>query len=303
VSDEPALLAAIAEHPDEDTPRLVYADWLDDQDTVSAPCDKCAATGWRFPGLDGLPKCPDCSAPTKVMACLRKEQKRRYRCVACRRIWRPFKCLQCRGERRVDATLTRQRAEFIRVQIELSHMTPPAELRAIQIDKDPGSSIESLRRSKSLREQFEPNYSVVRVRFRGTDLPPQLLRRGDLIDLLGPTWLSPTDPFRVVLGARVDSAEVLEIDQPDWLLEVKLVADRDYYPDRARLNALRDRERALFTAHGVAWLAGQPGADEAPAIHPGCTIHCGLGRTTNVYEYVFRRGFPELVVKGDLASV
>src|SRR5215208_5695078 len=30
MSDEDALLAAIAAHPEEDTPRLVYADWLDE---------------------------------------------------------------------------------------------------------------------------------------------------------------------------------------------------------------------------------------------------------------------------------
>jgi uncharacterized protein (TIGR02996 family) len=30
MTDEPALLAAIADRPDDDTPRLVYADWLDD---------------------------------------------------------------------------------------------------------------------------------------------------------------------------------------------------------------------------------------------------------------------------------
>ncbi len=32
MSDEDALLAAIAAHPDEDTPRLAYADWLDEHD-------------------------------------------------------------------------------------------------------------------------------------------------------------------------------------------------------------------------------------------------------------------------------
>src|SRR5215831_15748339 len=32
MSDEDALLAAIAAHPDEDTPRLVFADWLDEHD-------------------------------------------------------------------------------------------------------------------------------------------------------------------------------------------------------------------------------------------------------------------------------
>lgn len=30
IGDEPALLAAINKHPDEDTPRLAYADWLDE---------------------------------------------------------------------------------------------------------------------------------------------------------------------------------------------------------------------------------------------------------------------------------
>src|SRR5262249_45745326 len=30
MSDEDALLAAIATHPEEDTPRLMYADWLDE---------------------------------------------------------------------------------------------------------------------------------------------------------------------------------------------------------------------------------------------------------------------------------
>lgn len=32
MSDEDALLAAIAAHPDEDTPRLMFADWLDEHD-------------------------------------------------------------------------------------------------------------------------------------------------------------------------------------------------------------------------------------------------------------------------------
>ncbi len=35
MSDEAALLAAIRANPDEDTPRLVYADWLDEQDGQS----------------------------------------------------------------------------------------------------------------------------------------------------------------------------------------------------------------------------------------------------------------------------
>ena len=39
MSDEAALLKAIIAHPDEDTPRLVYADWLDENkpDKVPSP--------------------------------------------------------------------------------------------------------------------------------------------------------------------------------------------------------------------------------------------------------------------------
>ena len=39
MSDEAALLKSIIAHPDEDTPRLVYADWLDENkpDAVPSP--------------------------------------------------------------------------------------------------------------------------------------------------------------------------------------------------------------------------------------------------------------------------
>ncbi|MBP3960996.1 TIGR02996 domain-containing protein [Gemmata sp. G18] len=36
MNEEDALLRAICEHPDEDMPRLAFADWLDEQGTVSA---------------------------------------------------------------------------------------------------------------------------------------------------------------------------------------------------------------------------------------------------------------------------
>lgn len=50
MTDEPALLAAVAAAPDDDTPRLVYADWLDDHDRparaefVRGQCRLAAAT-------------------------------------------------------------------------------------------------------------------------------------------------------------------------------------------------------------------------------------------------------------------
>src|SRR5947209_836949 len=41
MTEDAALLAAIAAHPDEDTPRLAYADWLDEHrpDAVPSPAD------------------------------------------------------------------------------------------------------------------------------------------------------------------------------------------------------------------------------------------------------------------------
>jgi uncharacterized protein (TIGR02996 family) len=41
VNDGDALLATIVASPDEDTPRLVYADWLDENADAMAPCPQC----------------------------------------------------------------------------------------------------------------------------------------------------------------------------------------------------------------------------------------------------------------------
>lgn len=45
-TDESALLAAIAAHPDEDTPRLMYADWLDENDQPEAPSSSGCRSRW-----------------------------------------------------------------------------------------------------------------------------------------------------------------------------------------------------------------------------------------------------------------
>lgn len=50
---ERALLAAIAAHPDEDTPRLVYADWLQENgddaraEFIRVQCELATSNGWR----------------------------------------------------------------------------------------------------------------------------------------------------------------------------------------------------------------------------------------------------------------
>ena len=49
-----ALLADILEHPDDDTPRLVYADWLDDQTAKDAwrPAPSSSASNASWPDLN-----------------------------------------------------------------------------------------------------------------------------------------------------------------------------------------------------------------------------------------------------------
>lgn len=43
--DPSGLLAAIISHPDEDDPRLRYADYLDEQDSAPFPCARCRGKG------------------------------------------------------------------------------------------------------------------------------------------------------------------------------------------------------------------------------------------------------------------
>src|SRR5262245_52295889 len=53
MSDEAALLQAIRNHPDEDTPRLMYADWLDEHgDRDRAEFIRCQIEVARLPLLD-----------------------------------------------------------------------------------------------------------------------------------------------------------------------------------------------------------------------------------------------------------
>jgi uncharacterized protein (TIGR02996 family) len=58
-ADELALLAAIADRPDEDLRRLVYADWLEERGDprggLLRRCVKAARAGAELPSLDGLP--------------------------------------------------------------------------------------------------------------------------------------------------------------------------------------------------------------------------------------------------------
>ena len=99
-ADASALLAAVALHPDDDTPRLVYADWLQENGGTMACPNKDAVFG------------PTISGSNHVVYEHARPSSR----------W--VKCRTCYGSGGVpDATAAR--AEFIRVQVELARAGPP----------------------------------------------------------------------------------------------------------------------------------------------------------------------------------
>jgi len=85
--DGDALLRAILAHPDEDTPRLAYADWLDER-AEDVACDRCR--GLQIVPWDGV-------GPARTA----------------------MHCTACAGAGLVSDG-RRERAEFIRVQCELA---------------------------------------------------------------------------------------------------------------------------------------------------------------------------------------
>lgn len=92
-TDEAALLRAICAVPDEDTPRLAYADWLDEQDQLpDRACPKCKGRKWT---------------PIEMT-------KKKVTCNTC------FNVATQRASGTVHDTSRADRAELIRVQVELA---------------------------------------------------------------------------------------------------------------------------------------------------------------------------------------
>lgn len=94
-ADEEALLAGILASPDDDIPRLVYCDWLEEH--------------------AGTERCPECKGDTRHRVTLPgKPERRMLNMVA-------GTCARCGGTGRVSDG-RQERAEFIRLQIELARM-------------------------------------------------------------------------------------------------------------------------------------------------------------------------------------
>ncbi len=92
MNDKDALYAAILAHAAEDTPRLMLADWLDENTPAS---------------------CPECEGDGRVFRWGPNHQRSTTDRVTC-----PY----CRGS---GSSGNRERAEFIRVQRELARLGPP----------------------------------------------------------------------------------------------------------------------------------------------------------------------------------
>lgn len=89
MTDQSALLAAILADPEDDTPRLVFADWLDENES-SVTCERCGGTGCTFCGGEDRDYHSSCN-----------------------------ECNRCGGSGFVSNGYA-ARAEFIRVQCELA---------------------------------------------------------------------------------------------------------------------------------------------------------------------------------------
>jgi uncharacterized protein (TIGR02996 family) len=65
VTHEQAFLADILEHPDDDTPRLVYADWLD-ENAGAVACGSCAGSGNPVPHTGPVYRCLTCDGTGRL---------------------------------------------------------------------------------------------------------------------------------------------------------------------------------------------------------------------------------------------
>lgn len=115
-TEEEALIRAVRESPEDDTPRLVYADWLQEQPPLVTKCGNCDGHGRSKPAFKWV--CKACGSHGTL----------RLYCQACRsgRI-RPatrkdgVRCSECLGSGKFEADYA-ARAEFIRLQCEFAKL-------------------------------------------------------------------------------------------------------------------------------------------------------------------------------------
>lgn len=134
MTDGPLLLKAVLDHPDEDTPRLLYADVLDEA-AGAVPCGACGGKGSDNKFMRATDRFRGKTGPSTVVTT----------------------CPACSGSGRVGDGRA-ARAEFIRVQVELARK---GESEACEIDpneghtctEDPCRVCESVERYDGLRRR------------------------------------------------------------------------------------------------------------------------------------------------------
>ncbi len=112
MSDLNALLRAIILNPDEDTPRLAYADELDANGATSVACWHCGGDPVRV--FDELPLGTGWEHGPNYSVLHNQSS-----------FPRTYTCRECRGAGSFLDTTNRDRAEFIRVQVELARLSEP----------------------------------------------------------------------------------------------------------------------------------------------------------------------------------
>lgn len=125
--EEAGLVRAVLEQADDDTPRLVFADWMDDN-AGAAPCRTCDGSGRRRePTFGQAPDtCPHCGGRTDRTFV-------DFSAVRCRDCWAVSKgrhegwqdlghCPACSGAGEVPDG-RHERAEFVRLQVEIARLS------------------------------------------------------------------------------------------------------------------------------------------------------------------------------------
>lgn len=110
MTDRESFLRAIAAEPDDDTARLVFADWLDEQNAAQIPCPTCA----------GLPlkgaRCTFCGGEGTT-----DDYHSLRRCVYCSgKGYHERQCMTCQGAGAVSDNSDRERAKYIREAVDFA---------------------------------------------------------------------------------------------------------------------------------------------------------------------------------------
>lgn len=188
VTDGDAILAAVLANPEDDLPRLVYADWLDENAGGPVPCRACGGSGWRV-------------ARTRVAEMDRDE----YNLSESR-------CGACGGTGAVSDGFA-ERAEFIRVQVEVARLYPdevcvwpdcPLRIRQRQLFAGPWAS-----------SWFVPLHPCLGRTLFARHMPPgslpiALIRRGFVSEIRGPLAGVLEHLPAIVAGEPVERVEVTD---------------------------------------------------------------------------------------------